>query len=111
MGRFEQITSVLIDTPLGSSNDFYLSQESDSSSALQFEPGDVFGFFMPRTAGGGTVPSLQQCYSTNFTSDPSNTLYYMNVDGLFPSCVVSLCDPAMKMLSGVQLQINVSIGQ
>lgn len=111
MGRFEMVNSVLIDIISVETDDCYLLQESGTSSPFQFEPGDVFGFFMPRTAGGGTTPSFQQCYSTNVTSGLSNTLYYVIVNGSYPSCVISTCDPATKILSGVQLQINVSIGQ
>ena len=110
--RFEMITSVPIDTPSDNSDIttcHYLTEEDDSSTHIQFEPGDVFGFFLPK-ASGKTL-AFQQCYSTDFTSVPSNTIYYTNVGGSHPPCVMSLCDPATKNLSGVQLQINVSIGQ
>lgn len=111
MGRFEMITGVPISAKDFPPEGCGLIEESDPSSQIHFEPGDVFGFFMPRTAGGGTIPSFWQCYSTNISSGPSHTLYYMNVAGIYPSCVISLCDPAMQTLSGVQLQIKVSIGQ
>ena len=113
MGQFEMKTSVPIveKNPSGNVNGFQLLTKSDSSSQIQFEPGDVFGFFMPITEGQGSSPSYRQGYSTNFSTGPSHTLYYMNVDGVYPSCVMSLCDPAVQTLSGVQLQIKVSLGE
>lgn len=109
-GRFKLISDVPITQQL-SQGDTYLSQGNDDDAQVKFEPGDVFGFLMPIKERAGSTPSFRQYYSTNFTTGPSNTLYYLNVNGTYPSCVISLCDPAIQVLAGVQLQILSSISK